>query len=150
MNMKNTIFFLALSFLIFSCEDNSKLLVGQKTSMEINGQKTWMNVPIGQKTSMEANLVFDAGTVVKGEVINAKFKVKNTGKYPLVFGEVRPSCSCTVPHKPEKPIQPGETGEIVAQVMTDKLNTKNVSKSVTIMTNTEPNKTVLMIKAVIK
>lgn len=131
MNMKNTIFFLALSFLIFSCEDNS-------------------NVVVGQKTTMEVNLVFDAGTVVKGEVINAKFKVKNTGKYPLVFGEVRPSCSCTVPHKPEKPIQPGETGEIVAQVMTDKLNTKNVSKSVTIMTNTEPNKTVLMIKAVIK
>jgi hypothetical protein len=131
MNMKNTILFIALSFLIFSCEDNSKVVVGQKTSMEVN-------------------LVFDAGTVVKGEVINAKFKVKNTGKYPLVFGEVRPSCSCTVPHKPEKPIQPGETGEIVAQVMTDKLNTKNVSKSVTIMTNTEPNKTVLMIKAVIK
>ena len=131
MNMKNTIFFLALSFLIFSCEDNSKVIVGQKTSMEVN-------------------LVFDAGTVVKGEVINAKFKVKNTGKYPLVFGEVRPSCSCTVPHKPEKPIQPGETGEIVAQVMTDKLNTKNVSKSVTIMTNTEPNTTVLMIKGVIK
>ena len=131
MNMKTTIFFLALSFLIFSCEDNSKVVVGQKTSMEVN-------------------LVFDAGTVVKGEVINAKFKVKNTGKYPLVFGEVRPSCSCTVPHKPEKPIQPGETGEIVAQVMTDKLNTKNVSKSVTIMTNTEPNTTVLMIKGVIK
>ena len=129
--MKNTIFFLALSFLIFSCEDNSKVVVGQKTSMEVN-------------------LVFDAGTVVKGEVINAKFKVKNTGKYPLVFGEVRPSCSCTVPHKPEKPIQPGETGEIVAQVMTDKLNTKNVSKSVTIMTNTEPNTTVLRIKGVIK
>jgi hypothetical protein len=131
MNMKNTILFISLSFLIFSCEDNSKVVVGQKTSMEVN-------------------LVFDAGTVVKGEVINAKFKVKNTGKYPLVFGEVRPSCSCTVPHKPEKPIQPGETGEIVAQVMTDKLNTKNVSKSVTIMTNTEPNTTVLMIKAVIK
>ena len=131
MNMKNTIFFLALSFLIFSCEDNS-------------------NVVVGQKTTMEVNLVFDAGTVVKGEVINAKFKVKNTGKYPLVFGEVRPSCSCTVPHKPEKPIQPGETGEIVAQVMTDKLNTKNVSKSVTIMTNTEPNTTVLRIKGVIK
>lgn len=129
--MKITIFFLALSFLIFSCKDNSKVVVGQKTTMEVN-------------------LVFDAGTVVKGEVINAKFKVKNTGKYPLVFGEVRPSCSCTVPHKPEKPIQPGKTGEIVAQVMTDKLSTKNVSKSVTIMTNTEPNTTVLMIKGVIK
>jgi hypothetical protein len=55
-----------------------------------------------------------------------------------------------VPHKPEKPIMPGKTGEIVAQVMTDKLNTKNVSKSVTIMTNTEPNTTVLRIKGVIK
>ena len=129
--MKKIIFFLTLSFLIFACEDNSEVVVGQKTTMEVN-------------------LVFDAGTVVKGEVINAKFKVKNTGKYPLVFGEVRPSCSCTVPHKPEKPIQPGETGEIVAQVMTDKLNTKNVSKSVTIMTNTEPNTTVLRIKGVIK
>ena len=129
--MKKIIFFLALSFFIFSCEDNSKVLVGQKTTMEVN-------------------LVYDAGNVVKGEVINAKFKVKNTGKYPLVFGEVRPSCSCTVPHKPEKPIMPGKTGVIIAQVMTDKLNTKNVSKSVTIMTNTEPNTTVLRIKGVIK
>ena len=129
--MKKTLLFLAISFLIFSCEDKKKLVVGQKTTMEVN-------------------LVYDAGNVIKGEVINAKFKVKNTGDYPLVFGEVRPSCSCTVPHKPEKPIQPGQTGEIIAQVMTDKLNTKNGSKSVTIMTNTEPNTTVLMIKGVIK
>ena len=129
--MKKTLVFLALCSLLFSCEDNKKVVVGQKTTMEVN-------------------LVYDAGNVIKGEVINAKFKVKNTGDYPLVFGEVRPSCSCTVPHKPEKPIPAGETGEIVAQVMTDKLNTKNISKSVTIMTNTEPNTTVLMIKGVIK
>jgi len=129
--MKKTIVFIAFCSLLFSCEDNKKVVVGQKTTMEVN-------------------LVYDAGNVVKGEVINAKFKVKNTGKYPLVFGEVRPSCSCTVPHKPEKPIPAGETGEIVAQVMTDKQNTKNISRSVTIMTNTEPNTTVLMIKGVIK
>ena len=132
--MKKTIVFLAFCSLLFSCEDN----------------KNKKKVVVGQKTTMEVNLVYDAGNVIKGEVINAKFKVKNTGDYPLVFGEVRPSCSCTVPHKPEKPIQPGQTGEIIAQVMTDKLNTKNVSKSVTIMTNTEPNTTVLMIKGVIK
>ena len=129
--MKKILLFLTLIFLIFSCENNNKVVVGQKTTMEVN-------------------LVYDAGNVIKGEVINAKFKVKNTGNYPLVFGEVRPSCSCTVPHKPEKPIQPGQTGVISAQVMTDKLNTKNVSKSVTIMTNTEPNTTVLMNKGVIK
>lgn len=129
--MKKSILLFSLCFAMLACKDTPK-------------------VEVGQKTTMEVNLVFDAGTVIKGEVINAKFKVKNTGKYPLVFGEVRPSCSCTVPHKPEKPILPGETDEIVAQVMTDKLSFKNVSKSVTVMANTEPNTTVLMIKAVIK
>ena len=107
-------------------------------------------VEVGKKTTLEVNDIFDAGTVVKGEVIRAVFTVKNTGDYPLVFGEVRPSCSCTVPHKPEEPIQPGETGEIVAQVMTDQLITKNVTKSITLLTNTEPSTTVLVLKAVIK
>jgi hypothetical protein len=107
-------------------------------------------VEVGQKTSMEIDTVFDAGSVVKGEVINAKFKVKNTGKYPLVFGEVRGSCSCTVAEKPEEPILPGESGEIIAQVKTDEVHTKLVNKSVTIMANTEPHLTVVMIKGKIK
>ena len=108
------------------------------------------NIKVGQKTTMELNPVYNAGKVIKGEVINAKFKIKNTGDYPLVFGEIRPSCSCTVADKPTKPIQPGETGEIIAQVKTDNLTTSRVNKSVTIMTNTEPNVTVLEIKATIK
>jgi len=108
------------------------------------------NVKVGQKTTMELNPVYNAGKVIKGEVINAKFEIKNTGDYPLVFGEVRPSCSCTVADKPTKPIQPGETGEIIAQVKTDNLTTSRVNKTVTIMTNTEPNVTVLEIKATIK
>lgn len=123
------------------------ILIGGLIFVSCSGKQ---DVEVGQKTTMEVNLLYDAGSVIKGEVINAKFKVKNTGNYPLVFGDVRPSCSCTVPHKPEEPIQPGETGEIVAQVMTDQLVTKNVTKSITLLTNTEPSTTVLMIKAVIK
>ncbi len=130
-NMKHIIGIFLVGLILASCNGNQ-------------------DVEVGQKTTMEVNLLYDAGNVIKGEVINAKFKVKNTGNYPLVFGEVRPSCSCTVPHKPEEPIQPGETGEIVAQVMTDQLITKNVTKSITLLTNTEPSTTVLMIKAVIK
>jgi hypothetical protein len=107
-------------------------------------------VEVGQKTTMEIDTVFNAGSVVKGEVINAKFKVKNTGNYPLVFGEVRGSCSCTVAEKPEEPILPGESGEIIAQVKTDEVHTKLVNKSVTIMANTEPHLTVVMIKGKIK
>jgi hypothetical protein len=96
------------------------------------------------------NEVFDAGTVVKGEVIRAVFTVKNTGDSPLVFGEVRPSCSCTVADKPSEPIAPGESTRIIAKVNTANVSSKEVTKSVTIMTNTTPSTKVLLIKAKIK
>ena len=107
-------------------------------------------VEVGQKTTLEVNDIFDAGTVVKGEVIRAVFTVTNTGDYPLVFGEVRPSCSCTVEDKPSEPIQPGESTEIIAKVNTANVSSKEVTKSVTIMTNTTPSTKVLIIKAKIK
>jgi hypothetical protein len=107
-------------------------------------------VEVGQKTTLEVNDIFDAGTVVKGEVIRAVFTVTNTGDYPLVFGEVRPSCSCTVADKPTEPIQPGESTEIIAKVNTANVSSKEVTKSVTIMTNTTPSTKVLIIKAKIK
>lgn len=131
--MKN-IFFLILvtiSVLFFGCKNNDKIEVGQKTTMEIDS-------------------VFNAGTVVKGEIIYATFKVKNTGDYPLVFGEVRASCGCTVPGKPQKPIQPGESSKITAIVNTANLSSKKIIKSVTTMSNTEPNIHILDIKAIIK
>ncbi len=123
--------YLSLSMFLFACNQEQKVEVGQKTTMEITPE-------------------FDAGTVVKGEIINAHFKVENTGDYPLVFGEVRGSCSCTVAEKPEEPIQPGETGEIIAEVNTENLNSREISKSVTIMANTEPSLTVVKIKAILK
>jgi hypothetical protein len=125
---------LSSTFLIgfTACKDNTAIEVGQATTMEIP-----------QK-------VFYAGTVMKGERIKATFKVINTGAYPLVFGEIKPSCSCTVVAKPEKPIQPGESTIIRAEINTDDLHTKNIHKAVTLMTNTEPNITVLQIKGRIK
>ena len=129
--MKKLLFIALLALTATSCDDTP-------------------NIEVGQKTTMEITKMYNAGRVVKGEVINAKFKVKNTGKYPLVFGEVRPSCSCTVADRPTEPIQPRETGEIIAQVKTDRLTTSRVFKTVTVMTNTEPNVTILEIKATIK
>ena len=73
---------------------------------------------VGQKTSMKIDKLFDAGTRVKGEVIEAKFNIENTGDYPLVFGEIKGSCSCTVAEKPEAPILPGEKAVITATVDT--------------------------------
>jgi hypothetical protein len=106
---------------------------------------------VGQKTSMKIDKLFDAGTRVKGEVIEAKFNIENTGDYPLVFGEIKGSCSCTVAEKPEAPILPGENGVISATVDTESFRINSeVSKYVTLVANTEPNRVTLRIKAQIK
>jgi hypothetical protein len=118
--------------LLFSCKGENKLEVGQKTSMKIDK-------------------LFDAGTRVKGEVIEAVFNIENTGDYPLVFGEIKGSCSCTVAEKPEAPILPGEKGVISATVDTESFRINSeVSKYVTLVANTEPNRVTLRITAQIK
>ena len=118
--------------LLFSCKGENKLEVGQKTSMKIDK-------------------LFDAGTRVKGEVIEAVFNIENTGDYPLVFGEIKGSCSCTVAEKPEAPILPGEKGVISATVDTESFRINSeVSKYVTLVANTEPNRVTLRIIAQIK
>ena len=123
---------LFLLALLLSCKAGNKLEVGQKTSMKIDK-------------------LFDAGTRVKGEVIEAKFNIENTGNYPLVFGEIKGSCSCTVAEKPEAPILPGEKGSISATVDTESFRVNSeVSKYVTLIANTEPNRVTLRITAKIK
>jgi len=104
-------------------------------------------VEIGNKTTLEVEKVFDAGKVVKGEKVKAVFEIKNTGSYPLVIADAKPSCSCTVPSKPEKPILPGETGKVVAIVDTEKLGSGPLSKNVVLVANTTPSETRLTIKA---
>jgi len=125
--MKLIIGFLIIGFLA-SCSDGKKVVVGNKSTMEIN-------------------MVYDAGNVVKGEIVNAKFKIKNTGDYPLVIAEVKGSCSCTVAEYPEEPLAPGEKATILAHVNTDKTGAGILNKSVSIVSNTEPSITRVVIKA---
>jgi hypothetical protein len=107
-------------------------------------------VEVGNKTTMVVDPVFDGGEVVKGEIISAKFVVRNTGSYPLVIAEVKGSCSCTVAERPEDPIQPGEEGVIKADVDTERTSTGEITKSVRIVANTEPSVTEVAIKAMVK
>lgn len=37
---------------------------------------------------------FNAGSVVKGELVKAKFVLTNTGNIDLIIGDVNPSCKC--------------------------------------------------------
>ncbi len=126
--MKKLIF-IALAFIaVTSCKENT-------------------DVSVGNKTTLEVNKVYDAGDVIKGEMVEAKFTVKNTGDYPLVFGEVKGSCSCTVTEAPDEPIAPGESAVIAANVDTEKTGAGAITKSVTIMANTDPSNTLVTIKA---
>ena len=119
---------ISMVVLLASCGGNSEIVVGNKTTMEIIS-------------------LFDAGDVVKGEVITAKFTISNTGDYPLVIGEVKGSCSCTVAEYPEEPILPGDKGDILAYVNTDKVGAGPLHKSVRIVSNTDPSVTEVIIKA---
>lgn len=119
---------LGLVFLFLGCQGNNK-------------------VEVGEKTTMTVNLVYDAGKVIKGEIINAKFVIKNTGDIPLVIGEVKGSCSCTVAEKPEKNILPGEEGVIKAYVTTETAHPGKINKSVSIVANTEPSRTEVIVTA---
>ena len=119
----------ALSLLVFfSCTDKNSVEVGQKTSMSINP-------------------IYNAGKIMLGEEVNASFKVKNEGKYPLIISEVKGSCSCTIADYPDEPIAPGKTETIHATVKTENASIGMLSKEVRVVANTDPSITVLKINA---
>jgi hypothetical protein len=85
--------------------------------------------------------VVDYGTIDQGADGVREFVFINTGKEPIVISNVRGSCGCTVPTKPEAPILPGEKGVIKVKYDTKRLGA--INKSVTITSNSsEPTKVV--------
>jgi Protein of unknown function (DUF1573) len=54
------------------------------------------------------------GAIPEGQKLNVTFRFRNIGTTPLVIGHVQPSCGCTVAEQPEKPVAPGEEGQIRA------------------------------------
>ena len=85
--------------------------------------------------------VVDYGTIEQGADGVREFVFVNNGKEPIVISNVRGSCGCTVPTKPEAPILPGEKGVIKVKYDTKRLGA--INKSVTITSNsTTPTKVV--------
>jgi hypothetical protein len=107
------------------------------------------DVQVGNKTTMDIERIYDAGEVMRGEIVTAKFKVTNTGDYPLILASVKPSCSCTVSSYPEEPIQSGETDYITATVNTNRVGIGIFSKHVNVTANTKPPVSQLKIKGVV-
>jgi len=90
----------------------------------------------------------DFGKVIQGEKVTFSFRFKNTGDSDLIIADVSSSCGCTVPKFTKEPLSPGSDGTIL--VTFDSNNRKGFqNKTVTVVSNTQPNTRILKIKAMI-
>ncbi|WP_092466758.1 DUF1573 domain-containing protein [Winogradskyella thalassocola] len=91
--------------------------------------------------------VIDYGTIEKGADGVRVFEFTNTGDAPLVISNVKSTCGCTVPKKPEGPIMPGETGKIEVKYDTKRVNP--IRKTITVFSNAETPTVALKIKGLV-
>lgn len=147
--MKKLIILLGMAVIVTACDNIKK--DAQETTTKSEAQVT-ANVD-EQVASAKGQFQFeeklhDFGTVDEGEVVTHVFKFTNVGEGPLVIQNARGSCGCTVPNYSDKPVAPGETGEITVNFNTSGRPNAQ-SKTVTILANTEPAQTQLNIKAMV-
>lgn len=117
----------SLAFLAMGCTSNDEVAVGDRTTMKVDP-------------------VYNAGKVALGEVVTAKFIVENTGDKPLILGEVKGTCGCTIASKTEDPIAPGDKGFIKATINTKGFSFGPATKGVNVIANTSPALTKLVVK----
>jgi len=92
--------------------------------------------------------VNDFGEITQNIPKTAEFTLTNNGKEPLVITSAKASCGCTNLDYPKKPILPGKSSVISA--------TYNAAapgafiKTVTVITNADPNPVILQIKGTVK
>jgi hypothetical protein len=88
------------------------------------------------------------GKIMKGSDGERIFIFTNVGDAPIIIQNVQSSCGCTIPKKPEKPIMPGEKGEI--KVSYDTKRVGGFYKQITIISNAKIVKKALKIKGFVE
>ena len=90
------------------------------------------------------SLTIDYGTVVKGADGIRQFKFTNTGTSELEITQVRSSCGCTIPKKPDAPIAPGASDIIEVKYDTERVGP--IRKTITVASNASVPMVALKIK----
>jgi len=88
----------------------------------------------------------DFGKLIDGETVSYEFQFTNSGKSDLIIVDVSTSCGCTVPSFPKTPIHPGANGAIKVSYNSSGKHGFQ-AKNVLVVANTQPNTTLLRIKA---
>jgi len=97
----------------------------------------------------QAKFKFEAETIDYGEIVKGsdgvrEFVFTNVGNEPLVVSQVKSSCGCTVPEKPDGPIAPGEKG--IIKVKYDTKRVGPIRKTITVYSNADEPIKALKIK----
>ena len=79
--------------------------------------------------------VIDYGEIAKGSDGVRTFEFTNTGDAPLIISNVKSSCGCTVPSKPDGPVAPGESS--IIEVKYDTKRVGFIRKTVTVYSNAD-------------
>lgn len=129
-----------------SCKDDAKSKINEENvAAAAERDATAGNFPVITFEEVE----HDFGTIMDGTPVETVFKYTNTGNSPLVVSNIKSSCGCTVPEDWNKePLAPGESAHF-----TVKFNGKGanqVSKTVTLTTNTASGTETVKIKAFIQ
>jgi len=102
-----------------------------------------------QAQEKKAEISFESDVVDYGEVAYGadgirEFKFTNTGDDVLIVARVYSTCGCTIPKKPEDPIQPGESG--VIEVKYDTKRPGPIRRTITVYSNASQEPYSLKIK----
>lgn len=95
----------------------------------------------GPKIQFQA-LEHNYGTIQKGSDGTCTFTFTNTGNEPLVLSNVKASCGCTTPKWTQKPVMPGQTGNIDVRYNTN--NVGGFNKSITVTSNAVDNPRIVL------
>lgn len=142
---RNILYILFIAIIAFSCssEKGGKLPADIVTNPNsANGSSDLSDLPVIEFKVKE----YDFGKLIQGEKVTYSFKFKNTGDSDLIISQVNTSCGCTVPDFTRDPIKPGEEERIKVSFDSKGRNGFQ-NKVITVLTNCQPNKTVLRIKA---
>ncbi|UGU16948.1 DUF1573 domain-containing protein [Sinomicrobium kalidii] len=145
--MKRVVLTIALVAAVFtSCKnDATKKIKAENVAQAAVRDEAAKKLPVLEFDKKE----HDFGTIQRGTAVETVFEFTNTGDAPLVITDASSSCGCTVPefHKDE-PIAPGEKGELVVKYNGSGIN--QVTKTVTVTTNTEKGSEQVRIKAFVE
>ena len=102
---------------------------------------TEVKASINTRAENYAEIKFDTlrhnfGTFSKEDpIVKCTFGFTNTGTAPLIINQAFATCGCTVPTWPNKPIKPGERGEIEVTYNGKGKFPGHFQKTVTVRTN---------------